>query len=51
MLLTIGVVLADTPEDQFVEIYNTIQQADSLAESGRGELALRRYLEAPDGLK
>ena len=51
LLLTIGVVLADTPEDQFVEIYNTIQQADSLAESGRGELALRRYLEAQVGLK
>ena len=51
VLLTVGVAIADTPEDQFVEIYNTIQQADALAESGRGELALRRYLEAQDGLK
>ncbi len=51
VLLTVGVALADTPEDQFVEIYNAIQQADSLAEGGRGEQALRRYLEAQDGLK
>ncbi len=51
LLLTIGVALADTPEDQFVEIYNTIQQADALAEGGRGETALRRYLDAQAGLK
>ncbi len=51
VLLTVGVALADSPEDQFVEIYNAIQQADSMAEGGRGELALRRYWEAQTGLK
>ena len=51
LLLTIGVAVADTPEDQFVEIYNTIQQADALAEGSQGETALRRYLDAQAGLK
>ena len=51
LLLAVGVVLADTPEDQFVDIYNAIQQADALSEGGRGEQALRRYQEAQAGLK
>ncbi len=51
LVLALGVALADTPEDQFVDIYNAIQQADTLADSGHGETALRRYQEAQAGLK
>jgi tetratricopeptide (TPR) repeat protein len=42
---------ANDAADQFVRIYNLIQQADSLAESGRGDLARQKYLEAQSGLK
>src|SRR5262245_7210298 len=37
---------AETPDDEYVRIYNLIQQADALAESGRSELARQRYSEA-----
>ncbi len=37
---------ADGPDDEYVRIYNLIQQADALAEDGRGELARQKYAEA-----
>src|SRR3989442_741165 len=41
-----AVLRADGPDDEYVRIYNLIQQADALAEGGRGELARQKYLEA-----
>ena len=41
-----AVLGADEPDDEYVRIYNLIQQADALAEGGRGELARQKYLEA-----
>ena len=37
---------AEGPDDEYVRIYNLIQQADALAEDGRGELARQKYAEA-----
>ncbi|SRR6266568_50118 len=37
---------AEGPDDEYVRIYDLIQQADGLAESGRGELARQKYSEA-----
>src|SRR5256885_13516601 len=37
---------AEGPDDEFLRIYNLIQQADALAEGGRGELARQKYAEA-----
>src|SRR5436190_5676682 len=37
---------AEGPDDEYVRIYNLIQQADALAESGRSELARQKYSEA-----
>src|SRR5437773_7752898 len=41
---------ADGPDDEYVRIYNLIQQADALAEGGRGELARQKYAEAQSEL-
>jgi Flp pilus assembly protein TadD/septal ring factor EnvC (AmiA/AmiB activator) len=41
---------AEGPDDQFIRIYNLIQQADALRESGQGRAAQERYLEAQAGL-
>src|SRR6266705_2265724 len=37
---------AEGPDDQYVRIYNLIQQADGLEEGGRSELARQKYSEA-----
>src|SRR6266487_3264703 len=37
---------AEGPDDEYVRIYNLIQQADALAESGRSDLARQQYAEA-----
>src|SRR5437588_6617939 len=42
---------AEGPDDQFVRIYNWIQQADALAESGRNDQAGQKYLQAQAELK
>ena len=42
---------AEGPDDQFVRIYNWIQQADALAESGRNDQARQKYLQAQAELK
>ncbi len=41
---------AEAPEDEYVRIYNLIQQADALAEGGRGGLARQKYSEAQTAL-
>src|SRR6266550_9529424 len=45
-----AVLRADGPDDEYLRIYNLIQQADALAEGGRGELARQNFLEAQTGL-
>src|SRR5258706_4882938 len=42
---------AEAPDDQYVSIYNLIQQADSLTEKGRLPQAMTKYLEAQSRLK
>lgn len=44
------VASAQSPEEQYVRIYNLIQQADSLRASGQPEQALTKYLEANTAL-
>src|SRR6266576_6255370 len=45
-----SVLRAEGPDDEYVRIYNLIQQADALAEGGGGELARQKYSEAQTGL-
>ncbi len=42
--------VAQGPDEQYVRIYNLIQQADALRASGESEQALSRYLEANTAL-
>jgi len=44
-------VSADQSDDEFVQIFNLIQQADTLKDSGQGRAALQRYQQAQDALK
>ena len=44
-------VRAESQDEQYVRIYNLIQQADSLNESGQTTQALAKYLEAQTALK
>lgn len=44
------VAAAQSPEEQYVRIYNLIQQADALRASGQPEPALAKYLEANTAL-
>src|SRR5882762_7846525 len=41
---------AESPDDQYVRIYNTIQEADALNLGGKGTQALKKYLEAQTSL-
>lgn len=52
-LLCVGAVAvhAQSTEDQYVRIYNLIQQADALSFSGKPDLALPKYLEAQTSLQ
>ena len=42
---------ADSPDAQYVRIYNLIQQADTLDQGGQPKTALEKYLEAQGELK
>ena len=42
---------AQSPDDQFVKIYNLLLQADQLNSSGQGESAYDKYLEVQKGLR
>jgi tetratricopeptide (TPR) repeat protein len=50
LLFGSAVSRAAAPDDEYVRIYNLIQQADALAEGGRAELASQKYAEALTGL-
>ncbi len=41
----------ETPDEKYVQIYNLIQEADGLNESGQSHDAALKYLEAQKGLK
>src|SRR5947199_10793656 len=45
-----GILRAEGPDDEYLRISNLIQQADALAEGGRGELARQKYAEAQSEL-
>jgi len=51
--LALGMVSAwaQSPEEQYVRIYNLIQQADALQTSGQSDQALPKYLEANSALQ
>ena len=51
MLFLAPLLRADEPNDQFVRIYNLIQEADALNENGRSDQANQKYLEAELELK
>ena len=51
LLAFVPSVRGEGPEDRFVRIYNLIQQADALTESGRDDKARQQYLEAQAELK
>jgi tetratricopeptide (TPR) repeat protein len=55
LALVISAVLcsawAESPDDQYVRIYNTIQEADALNTAGKATQALTKYLEAQTSLE
>src|SRR5690242_20574914 len=50
LLCSSALLRAEGPADEYVGIYELIQQADTSAESGRGELARQKYSEAHSAL-
>ncbi|HEX3721081.1 MAG TPA: tetratricopeptide repeat protein [Verrucomicrobiae bacterium] len=46
-----GVVRADAPDDQYLDIYNEILQADSFRQDGQSRAAAQRYLDAQTALQ
>ena len=50
LLILAPLLRAQSPDDQFVRIYNLIQQADDLKAQGQSRLALERYRAAQEGL-
>jgi len=50
LLLALAGARAAGPDDQYVQIYNLIQEADKLASTGQPSEALPKYLEAQTGL-
>ena len=54
LLMALSVVVtvrAQSSEEQYVRIYNTIQQADGLNTAGKPQEALTKYLEAQTSLQ
>ncbi|MBI5388377.1 MAG: hypothetical protein HZA90_27245 [Verrucomicrobia bacterium] len=50
LVLAASAVRADGPEDQYVQIYSLIQEADALNDAGQKREALARYAEAQAAL-
>src|SRR5215831_19238586 len=50
VLMTLMGARADGPDDQYVTVYNTIQEADALNSSGQFNRALPKYREAETAL-
>jgi hypothetical protein len=42
---------AQSPDDRYVKIYGTIEEADRLSEAGQARQALTKYLEAQVAIK
>ena len=51
LLVLLPLAWADGPDDQYIIIYNEIQQGDLLLEKGESESALAKYTEAQSSLK
>jgi len=51
MLAVVWALHGGGPDDDYVRIYNLIQQADSLREGGQGKSSAEKYLEAETALK
>jgi cytochrome c-type biogenesis protein CcmH/NrfG len=51
LLATASATLAQGPDDQYVRIYNLIQEADSLKGGGQTSQAMAKYLEAQTSLQ
>lgn len=51
LLFACGAARAAGPDQQYVELYGLIQEADKLAEAGQTRFAVTKYLEAQTGLK
>src|SRR6185312_5233527 len=51
LLLLSSTARADGPDDQYVTIYNLIQQGDTLSEKGQSAPAMTKYAEAQTALK
>jgi tetratricopeptide (TPR) repeat protein len=50
-LLAVPAVAAEGPDDQYVRIFQTIQEGDRLAQSGQDRAALAKYVAALESLK
>src|SRR5438105_654689 len=51
LLAAASAALAQGPDDQYVRIYNLIQEGDALNSSGQTSQAMAKYLEAQTGLQ
>src|SRR5205807_2705395 len=51
LLAAASAALAQAPDDQYVRIYNLIQEGDSLKNGGQTSQAMAKYLEAQTGLQ
>jgi hypothetical protein len=51
LVLNPAALRAEGPDDQFIRVYNLIQQADALREAGQTRAAQERYLEAQAALQ
>ena len=51
LLLVTPRIRAESPDDKYVDIYNTIHLADTLAENGKVANAMGKYLEAQTALR
>lgn len=51
LIFTISLAHADGPDQEYLQIYNLIEQGDNLSKSGKTDTATERYREALKGLK
>lgn len=51
LLLACAAARAAGPDEQYVQLYDLLQEADKLADSGQTRLAVTKYLEAQTGLR
>jgi len=51
LVLTLGTVLAADTDEEYLKIFNTIEQADTLLKTGDSTRALVKYREAAEALK